>query len=117
MVVRQHGPKAAQSRRRDADPELRQVSLQKCPHKIPPPVLTGRLRARQKGGGKAAAQPEAIARFQAHFVQSKPAQLIIVDPAGQRLRGLLEEGRRGTPEYQEASRPLGPISEHPEDWK
>ena len=60
---------------------------------------------------ESAAQPGPIQRGDADLVQRQARQLVEGDAAGQRLRALAEQLRRGAAEHEEPGRPARPVGE------
>ena len=123
MVMRQHGPEAAQGKCRQIDAELRQVTLQVGTNERLAPLSAGGEIAGQEGTREAAAQPTDVKPVWldamlpicgSKFVESKTIKLLKGNAARQTLGGLSQELRCSATKNQEACRSIGAVGQHPQ---
>lgn len=73
------------------DAELRQVAFEKGSYKSLPPGDARRLRVGQVRPGEAAANPQLLVGAGTGFGEIEAVEIDILDPAGKRLRGVLDQ--------------------------
>ena len=86
--VGQHGPQPSESGRRNRDPELGQVTLEKGADELEAPLEAVSIRSGEKGPRETAANPQLLQLINTNLFRTEPAELEIRDPACQRLRAL-----------------------------
>ena len=112
--MRQHGPKAAHGRRRDADSELGDVALEKTADEVFAPAKAVGLRCRQKGPRESASPPQRERAFGSRFGQVEACKVDKFDTACKRFGGAPHQFGRCAAKDQEARVRAGPVGQHPQ---